>query len=160
MFARNQMRLLPWVIPIAVVGLLSNSLWAAAPEPDKEHLICVTTIDFDECEPLLIRSKIMEVHPQKGTLVVAEREVREMDVTSEGRRIKTVYLNLDGKAGSRGSFRVGQYVRVKGVLHPEGYIAAFVVQQIDKPIEKNLRYNPIESERKSFRKAPSNRNVP
>ena len=34
----------------------------------------VTAIDFDECEPFQIRAKIMDLHPENGTIVVAERE--------------------------------------------------------------------------------------
>lgn len=150
---RDQPRLPFWMMaPITVVMLLSSPLWAAAPETGKEHLICVTAIDFDDCDPVLIRSKVMEVHPLKGTMVVAEREIREMDVVSGGRRLKTAYFSLDGKLDSRASFRVGQYVQVKGVLHPEGYVAAFEVQKIDKPVEKNQSYKPIKAGRKPFRK--------
>jgi hypothetical protein len=143
-----------------VVGLLPHLLWAARDEPGKEHLICVTTINFDECEPVLLHSKIMEAHSQKGTLVVAEREVREMDVASGNQRIKTAYLGLEGKPESRGSFRVGKYVRVEGVLHPEGYIAAFVVQKIDAPPERKMRYKPLDAGSKPVQKPSANRKVP
>jgi hypothetical protein len=148
------------ILTLAIWWLFPNLLGAAGPEPGKEGFVRVTAIDFDECEPVLLRSKIMEVSLQRGTLVVAEREVREMDVTSDGRRIKTGYIGLEGKPESRGSFRVGQYVLVKGVQHPDGFIAAFEVQKIDKPVDKKQRYQPIEPGRKPFQKTLGNRNDP
>lgn len=155
MFTRTPTRLLLWVITAALFELLSNSLWAAAPEPDKEPLISVTTIDFDECEPVLLRSHIMDIHPNKGTLVVAEREVREMDVTSSGQRMKTAYLNVEGKPELRSAFRVGQYVMVKGFRHPDGYIAASIVQKIEKPADKKAKYKPVEAVKKASRRTPA-----
>jgi hypothetical protein len=147
-----QTRLLHWMMIAALFVLLPGSLWAADPEPDKELLISVTTIDFDECEPVLIRSKIMDAHLKKGTLVVAEREVREMDVTSGGQRIKTSYLNIEGKPEPRAAFRPGQYVLVKGFQHPDGYIAASVVQKIEKPAEKKTTYKPVAESRRASRR--------
>jgi hypothetical protein len=155
MFTRAQTRLLRWIITLALFGLLAGSLWAAASEPDKEPLICVTGIDFDDCEPVLIRYKNMDVHPRKGTLVVAEREVREMDVTSGGERLRTEYLNIEGKPELRAAFRVGQYVMVKGFQHPEGFIAASVVQKIEKPADKKINYKPVTAAKKTPRKTPS-----
>lgn len=152
MFTMIQTRLLHWMMIAALFVLLPGSLWAADPEPDKELLISVTTIDFDECEPVLIRSKIMDAHLKKGTLVVAEREVREMDVTSGGQRIKTSYLNIEGKPEPRAAFRPGQYVLVKGFQHPDGYIAASVVQKIEKPAEKKTTYKPVAESRRASRR--------
>jgi hypothetical protein len=143
------------MIAAVFFGLLTSSLWAAAPEPDKEPLMCVKTIDFDECEPVLIRSKIMDVHSRKGTLVVAEREVREMDVASGGERVRTAYLTIEGKPELRAAFRVGQYVMVKGFQHPDGYIAASVVQKIEKPSDKKVPYKPVTASKKKARKAPA-----
>lgn len=155
MFTRTQTWLLHWMMIAALFGLLPGSLWAADPEPDKELLILVTTIDFDECEPVLIRSKIMDAHLKKGTLVVAEREVREMDVTSGGQRVRTAYLNIEGKPELRAAFRPGQYVLVKGFLHPDGYIAASVVQKIDKPADKKVTYKPVLAAKKGSQKTPA-----
>ena len=155
MFTRTQTRRLCCVLTVALFGLLPSSLCAAAPEPDKEASIAVTTIDLNECEPVLIRSRIMEVHLTKGTLVVAEREVREMDVTSGGQQVKTAYLTIEGQPELRAAFRVGQYVMVKGFQHPNGYIAAAVVQKIDKPAYRKMKYKPVEASKKSFRKTPA-----
>jgi hypothetical protein len=153
MFTRTQTRRLCCALTVALFGLLPSSLWAAAPEPVKESPVTVTAIDLDECDPVLIRSRIMEVHLAKGTLVVAEREVREMDLTGGGQQVKTAYLNIAGQPELRAAFRVGQYVMVKGFQHPEGYIAAAAVQKIDKPVDRKMKYKPVEASKKSFRKA-------
>jgi hypothetical protein len=160
MFAWSRMRLLRCLIPLAVSALLSTPLLAAAPELEGEFIMRISTINFDECDPIVIRSKVMEVHPKKGTIVVAEKEVREMDVSSDGRRIKTTCLKPDGNPDSIGSFRVGQYVRVEGFLHPDGYIAALSIQRIEKPVEKPFRYKPIEAAGKSFRKKTAAHYIP
>jgi hypothetical protein len=140
------------MITVTLFGLLTSAPWAAAPEPEKESPILVTSIDFDACEPVLIRSQIMEVQLQKGTLVVSEREVREMDVTSDGEQVKTRYLSIEGKPELRAAFRVGQYVMVKGFQHPDGYIAASVVQKIEKPADKKAKYKPVEAAKKASRR--------
>lgn len=154
MFTRTQTRLLRWVTTVALFGLLTSSLWAAAPASETVPLICVTTINFDECEPVLIRAKIMDVDLKKGTLLVVEREVREMDVTSGGERLKTAYLTIEGKPEPRAAFRPGQYVMVKGFQHSDGYIAATVVQKIEKPADKKVKYKPVAAAKKASRRTP------
>ena len=126
----------------------------------KDPSVGVKPIDLDECEPIDIQARIIEIKPDQGNLVVAEREVKDIDVKHGDRRIKTSYLNLEGRPDSRNSFRLGQYVRVKGALHPDGYICAYKVQKIDKPVEKNMKYKPIEAGRKPFRKTSAQRNSP
>jgi hypothetical protein len=115
---------------LVLIGLTANLLWSAEP---KEPMHIVKTIDLDECEPYQVRDKIMALHPANGTIVVAEREIRALDVDAEGKPIKTEFLAMDGKPESPSAFGVGQYVWVKGVLHPDGFVAAFVVQKIVKP---------------------------
>jgi hypothetical protein len=137
---------------LVVIGLPAKPAWPAEPLA-KETAISVKRIDFDECESVDIRAKIMDVRPDRGTLVVAEREIRDMDVEEGGRRIKTTYQSIDGKPESRTAFREGQYVRVKGVLHPDGYVAAFSVQKIEKPVEKKMKYKPVAASQKASRKA-------
>ena len=57
---------------------------------------------------------------------------------------------MDGKPESPSAFKVGQYVWVKGVLHPDGFVAAFVVQKIVKPQEEKFIYKPeVESQAKA-----------
>lgn len=137
---------------MAALGGLVAPAECAEPGP-KEALSIVRMMDFDDCEPVKIQSKIMEVRPDTGTIVVGEREVRGMDVEDGERRIKTSYLNRAGKPEARDAFRVGQYVLVNGLLHPDGYVAAFVVQEIEKPVEKKMKYKPIELSKKGSRKA-------
>jgi len=39
-------------------------------------------------------------------------------------------------------------------------LCAYKVQKIDKPVEKNMKYKPIEAGRKLFRKTSAQRNSP
>ena len=139
---------------LAIIGLAANPA-RSAEQKVNETASVVKTIDFDECEPVTIRAKIMEVDVEKGTLVVVEREVREIDFDSGGHRIKTSYLNIEGKPEPRAAFRAGQYVLVKGFQHPDGYIAATVVQKIEKPAEKKTVYKPVAESRKALRRNPA-----
>jgi hypothetical protein len=34
-------------------------------------------------------------------------------------------------------------------------VAAFVVQKIDKPADRKMKYKPVEASKKSFRKTPA-----
>jgi len=43
-------------------------------------------------------------------------------------------------------------VLVKGFQHPDGYIAASVVQKIEKPAEKKTTYKPVADSRKAMRR--------
>jgi hypothetical protein len=152
MTIKNMRRWRLGVMVLALIGLPVISVLAAEPGV-KEVFDRVTVLDFDACEPVQIRSKIMEVHADKGTIVVAEREIRAMDVETGGRRIKTAYQNLEGQPEAPGAFRVGQDVSVKGFLHPDGYVAASEIQKIDKPREKRMTYKPVASQSKAKRKA-------
>jgi hypothetical protein len=137
------------VLALAAVGLGLPSVNAAEKE-SKALSTRVTVIDFNECEPYQIRAKIMDLHPENGTIVVAEKEIRALDVVAEGKPIKTEFLTMDGKPESLSAFSVGQYVWVKGVLHPDGFVAAFVVQKIVKPPEEKFIYKPdMESQAKA-----------
>ena len=136
---------------LTAYGWLATPAESADPGPQAFQNM-VRIIDFDKCEPVRIQGKIMEVRPDSGTIVVVEREVRGVDVESGDGRIRTSYLNQEGKPGSGDSFRAGQYVRVEGVLHPDGYIAAFVVQEIEKPVEKKSKFQPVERNKKGSRK--------
>jgi hypothetical protein len=136
---------------LGAYGLLATAVESADPgSPASQNM--VRRIDFNECEPVRIQSKIMEVKPDTGAIVVVERELRDVDVESGDQRIRTSYLNREGKPESRDSFRAGQYVRVEGVLHPNGYIAAFVVQEIEMPVEKTKKYKPVELSKKISRR--------
>jgi hypothetical protein len=139
------------VLALAAVGL--GLLPVAAAEKESRALATrVTAIDFDECEPYQVRDRIMALHPQNGTIVVAEREIRALDVVAGGKRIKTEFLTMDGKPELPSDFIIGQYVWVKGVLHPDGFVAAFVVQEIAKPREEKFIYKPNVESRAKARK--------
>ena len=141
------------VLALAAVGLGLPPADAAETE-NRAPATRVTAIDFKECEPYQVRAQIMDLHPENGTIVVAERQIRALDVVGGGKTIKTEFLAMDGKPESPSAFKVGQYVWVKGVLHPDGFVAAFVVQQIDKPQEEKFIYKPnVESPAKARKKA-------
>lgn len=152
MTIRNKRRCRLGVLILALIGL--QAIPASAAEPGVQEVFTrVTALEFDECEPVQVRSKIMEVHADRGTIVVAEREIREMDVEAGGRRIKTAYLNQEGQPTASDAFRVGQDVLVRGFLHPDGYVAASEVQKIEKPYEKKMVCKPVGSQSKTYRKA-------
>jgi hypothetical protein len=134
---------------LVLIGLTAGLSWSAEPNA-KEPMNIVKSIDLDECEPIMIRDKIMEVKPERGTFVVLEREIREIDVEKGGRRIKTSFLGIAGEPEPRDSFGAGQYVLVDGTLHPDGYVAAFVVQKIVKPQDVKFISKPkVESQAKA-----------
>jgi hypothetical protein len=147
---------LKWLALLAVLSALCLPAEAAAAAPGSENsgkAALLTAIDPDECEPFFVQTRIMEITRERGTLVVAERELREIDATVEGKRLKTELLGPDGKPEPAGAFRVGQYVKVEGFLHPDGYVAALVVQKIEKPVEPRLKYTPVEKSKKSLRRS-------
>jgi hypothetical protein len=136
------------VLALAAVGLGLPPADAAETE-NRAPATRVAAIDFKECEPYQVRAQIMDLHPENGTIVVAEREIRALDVVGK-KSIKTEFLTMDGKPESPSAFKVGQYVWVKGVLHPDGFVAAFVVQKIVKPQEVKFVYRPaVESKTKA-----------
>ena len=142
------------VLALAAVGLGLPPVDAAEKE-SKALSTQVTAIDFNECEPYQVRAKIMDRHPENGTIMVAEREIRALDVAAGGKPIKTEFLTMDGKPESPSAFSVGQYVLVKGVLHPDGFVAAFVVQKIVKPQDVKFTYKPNVERQAKARKTGS-----
>lgn len=119
---------------------------AAEAAPEKETALTpglLTSLNPDECEPFQARTLIMEIHREKGTLVVAEREIHALDTVVNGKPLKTEFLGQDGKPEGVGAFRVGQYVNVEGFLHPDGTVAALVVQKITKPPATKFVYRPV-----------------
>lgn len=110
------------------VCLLANGGRAADP-PKKEMPGQLSAIDFEDCDPVRMRARIMGINPVNGALIVGEREIRTLDVHSGGKSVKTAFLNPEGKPESPADFMVGQEVLVKGMLHPEGFVAALVVQK-------------------------------
>ncbi|MFO7709688.1 MAG: hypothetical protein R6V84_16090 [Desulfobacterales bacterium] len=147
------LRFLALAAALAVVGLTSAEAADREPggQPPAGRIIA---IDLDACEPFEVRTMIMEVRRERGTLVVAEREIRELEAMVGGHPLKTEFLNLEGKPEPMAAFRVGQYVEVKGFLHPDGYVAALQVQKIAKPQEPKFVYRPVAESAKDARKKP------
>lgn len=147
---------LGWLALCTVLAALCLPALANAAAPESEltaKAARLTEIDPDECEPFFIQTRIMEISRERGTLVVAERELREIDATVGGKRLKTELLGLDGKPETAGAFRIGEYVKVEGFLHPDGYVAALAVQKIEKPVESKTKFGPVEKSRKSQRRS-------
>jgi hypothetical protein len=95
-------------------------------------------LDFDSCEPVYFRAKIMAVNHGKGTLTVAEKEVYRLDVGIGEHRLTTALLTLEGKPVSFTAFRVGQLVAVEGFAHPDGFVAASKIQETSS-VEEETR---------------------
>jgi len=141
----------------ALIAVTASPVWPAAP-PAKEVPARVTQIGFDDCEPFQVRGKVMEVRPERGTFVVAEREICEMDIVTGTGRQHTTYYDISGKPEEKRRYRVGQYLLVKGYLLPAGNVAALEVRVIEKPQEKRAHYKPIANQGQASRSA-SRRNA-
>jgi hypothetical protein len=103
----------------------------------------VTRIDFDGSDPFRVRARVMEVRPAKGTFILAEREICEMDVVTGAGHLQTAYFDLAGQPREKLALKVGQWVLVKGYLLPEGHVAATEIRAIEKPAEKRVPYKPV-----------------
>jgi hypothetical protein len=87
-------------------------------------------LDFDVCDPVRLQAVIMEKDQNKETLIVAEKEIRLMDVSSAGSRHITALLDYEGKVESIAAFHKGDLVLVEGFSHPDGFVAASKIQKI------------------------------
>ncbi len=135
-----------------LVAAPAEPAWSAAPLA-KDVPARVTQIGFEDCELFQVRAKVMEVRPERGTFVVAEREICEMDVFTGNGRLQTVYHDLAGQPDSKRQYRAGQYLFVKGYLLPAGNVAAIEVREIEKPKEARVRYKPIANQAKASRRS-------
>jgi hypothetical protein len=141
----------------ALIAVSASPVWPAAPQA-KEAPARLTQIGFEDCEPFQVRGKVMEVRAERGTFVVAEREICEMDIVTGIGRQHTTYYDISGKPEEKRSYRMGQYLFVKGYLLPAGNVAALEVRVIEKPQEKRVHYKPIANQGKASRSA-SRRNA-
>jgi hypothetical protein len=98
-------------------------------ETSDEHYI-LRNLDFDVCDPVRFQAKIAEANSARGSLTVAEKEIRLMDVKTDGNRLATVLLDLEGKAVQITEFKTGDLVLVEGFAHPKGFVAASKIQKI------------------------------
>jgi hypothetical protein len=139
-------RLVRFLVVGAAFSAVCLAAGAADAAAEKENPLMpgrLTSIDPELCEPFQVRTAVMAVHREKGTLVVAEREIRTLDAMINGKHLITEFLGQDGKPEEVGTFRTGQYVKVEGFLHPDGYVAALVVQKIAKPQAAKFIYRPV-----------------
>jgi hypothetical protein len=134
------------------LALITAAAQAGAAEPAVGETVgLVTRIDFNACDPYQVQAKVMEVRPGKGTFVVAERQVFDMDVVSGTDRLRTRHFDLAGKPVEKLHLRVGQFVSVKGFLQPDGHVAAAEIRAIEKPEQKRMTYKPVTNARKASR---------
>ena len=113
----------------AIVVCLLATAGRAADAPRKEVAGQVSVIDFDDCDPVQMRAKIMGINPVNGAMIVGEKEIRLLDTHLGGKLIKTAFLDPEGKPESPAAFMVGHEILIKGMVHPEGFVAALVVQK-------------------------------
>ena len=91
----------------------------------------VAGFDIDDSDPVKLTSKIMEVHPEEGRLVVAEQQVWIVDfVMGNGQPFKTALENTHGNPISLETFAKRQLVMVQGFKLPDGRIIALRVKQV------------------------------
>ena len=140
------------LVAAVLVAAPADPVWSAAPLT-KDVPARVTQIGFEDCEPFQVRAKVMEVRHERGTFVVAEREICEMDVVTGNGRQQTTYYDLTGKAEAKRHYRVGQYLLVKGYLMPAGNVAAIEVREIEQPKEKRIPYKPIANQGRAARRS-------
>lgn len=116
-------------LTVAIALCLPAATGRAADEHKKEVPGQLGAIDFDDCDPVRLRARIMGINPANGALIVGEREIRTLDIHAGGKPLRTVFLNPEGKPESPAAFMVGEEVMVKGMIHPDGFVAAFAVQK-------------------------------
>jgi hypothetical protein len=131
--------------------IIATAHAGAAESAAREAVGLVTRIDFNACEPYQVQAKVMEVRPGKGTFVVAEREVFEMDAVSGTERLRTRHFDLAGNPVEKLRLRAGQFLSVKGFLQPDGHVVAAEIRAIEKPELKRAPYKPVTKARKASR---------
>jgi hypothetical protein len=124
---------------LILLGVTLNLLWSAAAgfaaeKPDKTSVL--RELNIDACEPVRYQAKITEVNHAKGTLTVAEKQIRLMDVGANGNRLVTALLGVDEKAEPFAAYKKGDLVLIEGFSHPEGFVAAWKIQKIREITEK------------------------
>ncbi|MEJ5358789.1 MAG: hypothetical protein WHT06_08950 [Desulfobacterales bacterium] len=145
-----------WSLPVlraaALLTALSAAAAAASAAADNASPAAVVEhLDPEECAPFEIVGTIMEVHPERGVIVVAEREIRGLNAAIGGKTVQTHYLDEAGKPRARKEFRKGETVAVEGFRHPDGHVAALRLQKLEKrPPAPRASFQPVEEARRKF----------
>jgi hypothetical protein len=84
---------------------------------------------FDRCDPVEYRAPIMEVHPERQQLIVAEQSIYVVDRILDNVEFKTSLIDAYGNPLSLGDLEVGQQVLVLGFKSPDGGVVASLIQQ-------------------------------
>ena len=85
---------------------------------------------------------------------MAEKEICLMDVSANGKRLASALLDVDGNPEPLTAFKKGDLVLVEGFAHPNGFVAASIIQKIKAVAE---RKNPAHD---SARWTPKNNRQP
>jgi hypothetical protein len=85
--------------------------------------------EFDQCDPVEYRAPIMEVHPERGQLIVAEESIYVVNRVLDNVEFKTSVIDAYGNPLSVQDLEVGQYVLVLGFKSPDGGVVASLIQQ-------------------------------
>jgi hypothetical protein len=141
-----------FVLAAAVVFCITAASGPASAGDKKIKKSTLTEIDFDDCDPFEVSARIMEVDPDGDFFVVAEKEIRYVDLSAGDRPIRTVHLDMDGKAQPAGRYREGEHVQVKGWAHPDGFVAAASIQRIAKPLEEKPKLTADKPQTRKERK--------
>ena len=129
----------PFFRTLILLGVVIHLLWGAsagftAEKPDKTPVL--RELDINACEPVRYQAKITEVNHAKGTLTAAEKEIRLMDVNTNGNRLATALLGVDDKVEPFAAYKKGDLVLIEGFSHPEGFVAASKIQKIREVTER------------------------
>lgn len=137
-------RLTPVLIAAVLIWLMGAGADPAGAREKEKGVgkTLLTELDFGACDPFDARGAVMEVDPAADTIVVAEREIRPMDVKAGERTIRTAYLDAEGRPLGHSIFHRGQLVHVKGWLHDDGFVAAASIQLLKKLPEERPKLSP------------------
>jgi hypothetical protein len=120
-----------FTLALFCLALMAGTLVIGRPTWAEELPKIIRELDFNDCDPVKLQGVVMSVNRGNMTITVAEKEIRLMDIGPDDQRMKTVLLNLDGKPEKIESFKAGQLVQVEGFEHPDGFVAASIIQRIN-----------------------------
>ena len=103
--------------------------------------------EFDRCDPVEYRALIMEVHPERGQLIVAEESIYVVDRVLDNVQFKTSLIDAYGNPLSLQNLEVGQHVLVLGFKSPDGGVVASLIQQIAADRQSQNNHSPVAARR-------------
>jgi len=141
-----------FLIGITMVLFLCAPSGFTSEQPKESHIL--REKDFDICDPVRFQAVVMDANQEKGTLTVAEKEIRLMDISSGGSRRVTAVLDIEGKPSQIADFNKGDLVLIEGFAHPMGYVAASKIQKIQAITERQkTKQDPVWPAKKNYRQS-------